>query len=128
MFERKFKTDELYILHISELIYYVPFETEGMCYKDYYTQEYYTIASSKDEINFKDVFKSSKYKTTGYIGFGVMRDIEESIPLKSYAPNIQETITRSEASSLIDIFVQELRSAQEETIEQENKKLQLQIM
>lgn len=128
MFEKTYSTDELYILHISELIYYVPFDTEGMTYKDYYTQEYYTIATSKDKENFKDIFKYSKYKMSGYVGFGVMRDIEEIMPLKAYQEDIKDHITKREASVLIDSFVRELNCIEESIDTEETKKLELNYM
>lgn len=108
MFEKKFNAEELYILHVSELIYYVPFDNDGVYFSDYYTNEYYTIASSKDKKTFKDVFKMQKYKSDGYTGFGVMRDIEEMIPLKSYASEIKDSLNRKEIAAILDTFVEEI--------------------
>lgn len=129
MFEKKFNAKELYILHVSELIYYVPFDTEGVCYNDYYTREYYTVASSKDELNFKDVFKIQKYKSDGYVGFGVMRDIKEMIPLKDYDNDINDSLNRQEIGALLEAFVEEINNLATENISEsevsEVKKLEL---
>lgn len=108
MFEKKFAVEDLYILHVSELVYFVPLDNEGVYYNDYFTKEYYTIASSRDGKNFKDVFKFDKYKKDGYVGFGVMRDIAEMIPLQSYAVNIASTLNRKEAAMLLNSFVNEI--------------------
>lgn len=129
MFERKFNVEELYILHVSELTYYIPFDNDGIYFDDYYAQEYYTIASSKDGKTFKDIFKIAKYKSAGYVGFGLMRDIEEILPLKSYTENINGSLTRDKAAEILDSFVEELNELAETRDEQpkvlEGKKLEL---
>lgn len=111
MFDKKYNVEELYILRVREVLYYVPLDVEGVYYDNYFTKEYYTVASSKDELTFKDVFKTCKYKTEGSIGIGVMRDILEKLPLKSYAEDINHPLKREEIGTILENFVEELKAA-----------------
>ena len=52
---KKYETKNLYILHISELVYFVP-DGETLYTPDtMYEKEYYTIAEKKSDERYKDL-------------------------------------------------------------------------
>ncbi len=97
MKEKNYATRNLYILHVSELIYLVP---DGEIYyssESMYEKEYYTIAEKKKENKYRDIFEFKTYKKEGIVGFGTIREIEEPISIDELTGFNIPTMTKREA-------------------------------
>lgn len=97
MKEKKYATRDLYILHVSELIYLVP---DGeICYSPdtMYEREYYTVAERKKENKYRDVFEFKTYKKEGIVGLGTIREIKEPISIDELTGFMIPSMTKKDA-------------------------------
>ncbi|MDE5888855.1 MAG: hypothetical protein K2H20_02425, partial [Bacilli bacterium] len=87
----------LYILRVSELIYMVPDGEVVLTSDAMYSREYYTIAEKKKEGKYKDIFQLRTFKDNTQVGFGVIRDVEDSISIDELTGFTKHTMTKKEA-------------------------------
>ncbi len=113
---KKYETKNLYILHISELVYFVP-DGETLYTPDtMYEKEYYTIAEKKSDERYKDLFNfCTTYKNNTHVGLGTIKDIEESISVDELTGFCISTMTKKEALLVLRNYLKELNP--EENIE-----------
>lgn len=109
MKEKKYETKNLYILHISELVYFVP-DGETLYVPDtMYTREYYTVAEKKSDEKFKDLFNLfTTYKNNTHVGVGTIKDIEESISIDELTDFQVPTMTKRDTLVVLRDYIKTL--------------------
>lgn len=114
MRNRKYNKNDLYILYVDEYVYYIPYADEILASGTDYSIDYYTVAFSKDEKKFIDVFNKKKYYIPGKFLWGNYRDVKTFIPITSYVDSEDDFLDISYINDTLEKYKDEAKDKNEE--------------
>lgn len=126
MRNKKYNKRDLYILYVDEYVYYIPYADEILISGTDYSIDYYTVAFSKDEKKFIDVFNKKKYYIPGKFLLGNYRDVKTFIPIKNYVDSEVDLLDLSYINEALEKYKDEVKNKNKEIRKEKSECLVLQ--